>query len=353
MSNENKALIPINTGLAIQQKRNIKRIGDGAKRVGKVLLSSGLSVASLGASAVIGGPIAFSVGMGAYTILAANALQEARYKRTKDSMFMTKRNIKGEISLFQDAWNLKNFSKIKGFEPHEKGAAMGLEMLVGLEQHKQQFADQKKKLEPSRDSEEYGVYPTVFATKTHGINIKTIEALENLGYLQIESKEPKNKSILLAEKIGFKQYKEAREAAVAKIKSNEEELKKHQKQMFEIKFKLTDKPVDLEGLYKNYLQLKETRERTPNRKDIMRIGAILQALENRNIDLERDNLGVLQIKYGAKEAFAKRVEREKQIGEADEKFRESLREDVETEITQQKPETELIQQVEKEQEEER
>ena len=137
MSNENKALIPINTGLAIQQKRNIKRIGDGAKRVGKVLLSSGLSVASLGASAVIGGPIAFSVGMGAYTILAANALQEARYKRTKDSMFMTKRNIKGEISLFQDAWNLKNFSKIKGFEPHEKGAAMGLEMLVGLEQHKQ------------------------------------------------------------------------------------------------------------------------------------------------------------------------------------------------------------------------
>ena len=61
----------------------------------------------------------------------------------------------------------------------------------------------------------------------------------------------------------------------------------------------------------------------------------------------------MQIKYGAKEAFAKRVEREKQIGEADEKFRESLKEDVETEITQQKPETELIQQVEKEQEEER
>ena len=351
MSNENKSLIPTNKGLAIQQKRNIKRIGDGFKRVGKVVLSSGLSIVTLGGSAIIGGPIAYVAGVGAASLLAANAVQEVRYKRTKDSMFMTKRDINGNVSLWQDAWNLKNFSKIKGFEPHEKGAAMGLEMLVGLEQHKQQFADQKKKLQPSRDSEEYGVYPTVFSTKTHGINIKTIEALENLGYLQIESKEPKNKSLLLVEKIGFKQYNEAKEAAVAKIKSDEDTLKKHQKQMYQIKFKLTDKPVDLEGLYKNYLQLKETRERIPNRKDIMRIGAILQALENRNIDLERDNLGVLQIKYGAKEAFGKRVEREKKIGEADEKFRQSLREDVETEVTQQKPETELTQQVEKEQDE--
>lgn len=349
MSNENKSLMPINTGLAIQQKRNIKRIGDGFKRVGKVMLNSGLSVVTLGTAAIIGGPVAFPVGAGVSAILAANAFQEARYNRTKDSMFMTKRNINGEVSLWQDA--LKSASKIKGFEPHEKGAAMGLEMLVGLEKYKQQFADKKKQLDPARDESEYGVYSTVFTTKTHGINIKTIEALENLGYLQIESKEPKNKSLLLVEKIGFKQYNEAKEAAVAKIKSDEETLKKHQKQMYEIKFKLTDKPVDLEGLYRNYLQLKETRERTPNRKDIMRIGIILEALENRNIDLERDNLGVLQIKYNSKESFAKRVEREKQIGEADEKFRESLREDVETEIVQQKPETERTQQVEKEQDE--
>lgn len=349
MSNESKALMPTNKGLAIQQKRNIKRIGDGFKRVGKVMLNSGLSVVTFGAAAIIGGPLAFPVGVGASAILAANAYQEARYNRTKNSMFMIKRNINGEVTLSQDA--LKSASKIKGFEPHEKGATMGLEMLVGLENYKQQFEDKKKQIAPSRNESEYGVYPTVFATKTHGINIKTIEALENLGYLQIESKEPKNKSLLLVEKIGFKQYNEAKEAAVAKIKSDEETLKKHQKQMYEIKFKLTDKPVDLEGLYKNYLQLKETRERTQNRKDIMRIGAILQSLENRNIDLERDNLGVLQIKYGAKEAFAKRVEREKQIGEADEKFRESLRENVETEIIQQRPETERTQQVEKEQDE--
>ena len=41
---------------------------------------------------------------------------------------------------------LKSFNKINGFEPHEKGAVMGLEMLVGLERYKQQFKDQNKRV---------------------------------------------------------------------------------------------------------------------------------------------------------------------------------------------------------------
>lgn len=326
MSNENKALMPINNKLPIEQKRNISRINDGFKRTGKIVLSGAATLAGV----AIGGPVGFTVSV----VSLANAVQETMYKRTKGSMFMTKKNIKGEISAWQDIWKLKNFSQLKGLIKEQKAAMMGLEILTHLDRYKQQFSDQNKITKPSRNGE-YGVYTTVFTTKTHGINIKTIEALEKLGYLQIESKEPRNKSILLSEKITFKEYKEAKEAIIAKITLDKENIKKHEKQLYDIRLRLTDKPLDLEEIYKNYLEVRNTKGKNENRKSLRRIGIMFELLQDTNIDFERDSIGILQIKNNSEESFAKRIEKQIQQEDKNKQFRESLQEEIEPEMTQQ------------------
>ena len=331
MNKESNLPIVTNNRLPIEQKRNLNRIKEGFKRAGKIGLNALLAISGLGVAAV-GGPVMTTLGAGLSIISATNVGKDIIFKKAnKESMFVTKKNLKGEMSLYQESTNLETFKRMRGLKPQEKGALMGLEMLVGLQNFKQQYSDQNKKTEISKDGQT-NVYPQVFTTVTHGINIKTIEALAKLGYLQVEQKEPKNKSILLFEKIQFEQYEEAKKAVKAKLSRDKEQLKKHEKQMYKIKFRLTDKPLNIEELYKQYAEVKFSR----GDASLKRIGIILEALKEQNVDVITNGLGISEIKYGTEESLAKRVTREIENKDASKRFREAQAAEIDESIQQQR-----------------
>ena len=318
MNNENNLPIETSNKLPIEKKRQQNRMKQNLKRIGKIALNAGIALSGF-AIATIGGPVATTIGGVTFLISGTNAGKNLILKKpNKESMFVTSKNLKGEISLLQDSTDFKTMQKTKGLEPQEKAALMGLEMLVGMQNYKQQFSDQDEKTQKAQDGEN-NVYEPIFKTITHGVNIKTIEALEKMGYLQIEEKEPKNKSILFFEKMQFGQYKQAREALVAKIKSDKENLKNVEKQMYEIKFKLTDRPLNIEEIYQSYLECKTTRGNAP----LKRIGIIIEALKNQNIDIETNDLGESVIKSNSEQSFATRVQKEYESKNKSKIFRQS------------------------------
>ena len=300
MSQENLPIELKNNQLAINKRKN-KRIVEGIKRVGKIVLSSGLAISGLAVS-TIGGPAAIA-GFALYMGGAVNAGMDIIYKKmNKNSMFVQRKNAKGEIYISQSIKDFKSFQKMKGFNAYEKGAMMGLELLTELQTIKQQFQDKGIMAETSRDGDN-NVYPQVYSTTTHGVNIDTIEALEKLGYLQIERKEPKKKTNLFFAKLGFGQYKEAKEALFSKDDSKKV-------QMYNLALKVTDKPIDFEEIYKSYLNVKGTREKSEKTSAIKRLGIIMEALRKRNIDIVKNDIGEIVIDYNAEESFASRMKRE-------------------------------------------
>jgi len=192
---------------------------------------------------------------------------------------------------------------MKGFNAYEKGAMMGLELITELQSIKQRFEDKGVMAETSLN-EQNNVYPQVYTTTTHGVNIDTIQALATLGYLQIERKEPTKKSNLFFEKLGFGQYQEVKKALFSKDESKKV-------QMYDLALKVTDKPIDFEEIYKSYLDLKGTREKSEKISAIKRIGIIMEALRKRNIDIVKNDIGETVIDYNAQESFATRIKRER------------------------------------------
>ena len=278
-------------------KRETKRKIEGVKRIGKIVLSLGVGFSGLVVSA-IGGPVTTIAGLGVAVATISNAEIDMLYKKiSKNSMFVQRRQANGEIKISQSIKDFKSFQKMKGFNSYEKGAMMGLELLVELQAIKQQFED--RGIEKTKDGEK-NLYPQVFCTTTHGVNIDTIEALETLGYLQIERKEPKRKSKLFIEKLGFGEYK----SAIESLKSNKEV------QMYEIALKVTDKSIDFDEIYREYTQLKGNREKTEKNSAIKRVGIILEGLRKQNIDIVKNDIGEIVIDYNAEESFAKRIKRE-------------------------------------------
>lgn len=301
-----------NNKLPIEKKRKINRIKEGMKRAGRIALDTGVSLAGITLSA-IGGPITSTIGMATFVVSLTKAGKEIIYKKpNKDSMFVTRNNLKRETTLSQDVTSIKAFQKMKGLKSHEKAALMGIEMLVGIQNYKQQFADQNK-------NKENNTYSHIFKTTTHGINIKTIEALEKLGYIDIVEKEPANKSLLLLEKLQFKQYKEIGQTLKAQLKFDKETLESQKKQMYALKFKLTDKPLDLEELYKQYIENKSVRGNVAQK----RVGLILDALKDQKIDIKINELGMSQIDYNSQQSIARRIRREVEIKNNVKKFKES------------------------------
>lgn len=293
MNQENLPIEIKNNQLAVNKRINKRKI-EGIKKVGRIALNLGIT----GASIVIG----TGVGVGTIGTIAAigiayktcrNATFEIVYKKiSKDSMFLLRKNRKGEIEITQDLGDPSIFKKLKGCNEVEKGAIMGTELLVHLQNIKQKYQDEEIESESSKDGNN-NVYPQIYTTTTHGINIKTLEALEQLGYVQIERKEQSKKSNLFLEKLMFR-----------------EGLKKDKVQMYNIALKVTDKTLDVEEIYKTYNELKNDKGKNPIRKPIKRIGIILEALKNKNIDIEKNDIGELIINYKAQESFAERMKKE-------------------------------------------
>jgi len=301
MNHESLPIELKNYQLAVNKRKN-KRTIQGIKRIGKIALNFGVGFSGLVVSA-IGGPITTAAGLTVAVASITNAEIEILYKKlSENSMFVQRKQANGEIKITQSIKDFKSFEKMDGFNPSEKLAMMGLELLVELQSIKQQFED-KGIITERTDNGENNVYPQIYTTKTHSGNIDTIEALEKLGYLQIKRKEPSGTSSLFFEKLGFRQYKEAREALFTKNQSKKVE-------MYELALQVTDKPIDFEEIYKSYTKLRGTREKSEKTSSIKRLGVILEALRNKNIDIVKNDIGETVIDYKAEESFAKRMKRE-------------------------------------------
>lgn len=305
MSKEELPMIIPEKKMAIkrQKQRNI----EGIKRVGKVVGSFGLAALGVGALG-LGGPIAV-VGAGAYVIAGTNAIKNIIFKSAgKNSMFVTKRKLNGELEIDQDSTKLKQAQKIKALQPQEKAAMMGLGMLVSLRNIQQMYEDKDIQTEPAQNGEN-NVYPQVFSTVTHGDNIKTLEALEKLGYIQINRKEFKKKSTFAWERLGFGEYKSAQKAFLAQF--NPEERKGYEHDFYDMAIQITDKKLNVDELAQRYVNVDQIdKSDRQERKALKTIGLIFKALKNSKIDISMNELGEAQIKYDSEEPLLKRVQRE-------------------------------------------
>lgn len=305
MSKEELPMIIPEKKMAIkrQKQRNI----EGIKRVGKVVGSFGLAALGVGALG-LGEPIAV-VGAGAYVIAGTNAIKNIIFKSAgKNSMFVTKRKLNGELEIDQDSTKLKQAQKIKALQPQEKAAMMGLGMLVSLRNIQQMYEDKDIQTEPAQNGEN-NVYPQVFSTVTHGDNIKTLEALEKLGYIQIDRKEFKKKSTFAWERLGFGEYKSAQKAFLAQF--NPEERKGYEHDFYDMAIQITDKKLNVDELAQRYVNVDQIdKSDRQERKALKTIGLIFKALKNSKIDISMNELGEAQIKYDSEEPLLKRVQRE-------------------------------------------
>lgn len=305
MSKEELPMIIPEKKMAIkrQKQRNI----EGIKRVGNVVGSFGLAALGVGALG-LGGPIAV-VGAGAYVIAGTNAIKNIIFKSAgKNSMFVTKRKLNGELEIDQDSTKLKQAQKIKALQPQEKAAMMGLGMLVSLRNIQQMYEDKDIQTEPAQNGEN-NVYPQVFSTVTHGDNIKTLEALEKLGYIQIDRKEFKKKSTFAWERLGFGEYKSAQKAFLAQF--NPEERKGYEHDFYDMAIQITDKKLNVDELAQRYVNVDQIdKSDRQERKALKTIGLIFKALKNSKIDISMNELGEAQIKYDSEEPLLKRVQRE-------------------------------------------
>lgn len=305
MSKEELPMIIPEKKMAIkrQKQRNI----EGIKRVGKVVGSFGLAALGVGALG-LGGPIAV-VGAGAYVIAGTNAIKNIIFKSAgKNSMFVTKRKLNGELEIDQDSTKLKQAQKIKALQPQEKAAMMGLGMLVSLRNIQQMYEDKDIQTEPAQNGEN-NVYPQVFSTVTHGDNVKTLEALEKLGYIQITRKEFKKKSTFAWERLGVGEYKAAQRAFLAKF--NPEERKGYEHDFYDMAIQITDKKLNIDELVQRYVNVDQIdKSNRQERKALKTIGLIFKALKNSKIDISMNELGETQIKYDSEEPLLKRVQRE-------------------------------------------
>ena len=305
MSKEELPMIIPENKMAIkrQKQRNI----EGIKRVGKVVGSFGLAALGVGTLG-LGGPIAV-VGAGVYVIAGTNAIKNIIFKSAgKNSIFVTKRKLNGELEIDQDSIKLKQAQKIKALQPQEKAAMMGLGMLVSLRNIQQMYEDKDIQTEPAQNGEN-NVYPQVFSTVTHGDNIKTLEALEKLGYIQINRKEFKKKSTFAWERLGVGEYKSAQKAFLAQF--NPEERKSYEHDFYDMAIQITDKKLNIDELAQRYVNVDQIdKSNRQERKALKTIGLIFKALKNSNIDVSMNELGESQIAYNSEEPLLGRVKKE-------------------------------------------
>ena len=152
------------------------------------------------------------------------------------------------------------------------------------------------------------MYSKKYEIKTHGINIKNMKLLEDLGYLTIDEDIVENNSLLIMERIGFGQLKEARKAIKAKITGNKDAQKVLQKKMHKLSFRITDKPIDFQELY-------DLCNNSNEKGKISRFKAIFDKkrgiLAKFNLDVQTDEEGFSRIIYNANEPFVRRIEEQK------------------------------------------
>lgn len=326
MSKENLP-ISVDNNKSLAEKRKEKRDFEQIKRSAKAAISAGL--ATVGFFAIWFGagipPIALAGGA-ALCGFGTNAIVKKIFKPVgKDSMFVLAKNFKGELEIGQNSLKFKQAQKIKKLKTVEKAASMGLGMIVSLKNIQQMYEDEEVETQPSKD-ERSNVYPQVFSTVTHGDNIKTLEALETLGYIQINRKDFEKKSTFAYERFGFGEKESAKKAFFAQFNPDERKLYEHD--FFNIAVQITDKKINVDELVQRYINVNQIdKSNIKERKALKTVGLIFKALKDSKIDVKVDELGESQIVYDSDRSLLTRVQEEST--DKCEEYRKSVKKDAE------------------------
>ena len=293
--------VKVNNNLIDKFRKSQPQIIEKAKRVGKVALWTG--VTGVGVMTL---PFSVPLSIGAISVGTFRAYFNAISRNSSDIMFSSRKIIgKDSIKISQDFLRPDVASKMIGYNSYEIGSMMALQTLVGLERYKRELEGTQKEI---GNKDGINIYSKKFELFTHGINIKNMELLEKLGYIKIDSSEPRMKKNLFG-KEGFGNFKDVLNIAKMTIKGDKEGLEKEKRVMHNIEFRLTDKHIDFEELY----NLCNSEEKTPAK----RLGAIFNKkrglLAKRPIDIQYDKYGMPRIKYHVKQSFAEKIEQQTPI----------------------------------------
>lgn len=239
----------------------------------------------------------------------------AAEKKSKNSMFGVVKIKKLKIGQYPSIKGIQEMKKLNS--KSEKASLMGIDIITMMQGFQQEYRDIGKMI-PSKDGKQM-VYPQIFETDTHGVNVRMIETLEKMGYIEILQKEKKGKSILFLERLGFGEHQAAREALISKIKGKNEGAR----QVYHLEVRLTDKELNLEKMYKEYLENNDTKGKNTHRSSNL-IAKMLEDLKDQNIDIRTNELGEQELVYDATTSLAKRVEKEVEEERRSKKFMEAI-----------------------------
>lgn len=344
MENENKALVSVSEkSLAKSSSKNLGVKYDNITRGLKVAGSVGMWIG--GAFCTFSPILPLQVAGWSLVVAAGLGTTNAIRKTEPSLMFMTSKK-KGVIEIQENMIRALT-SNMKGYTAYEKGGMMVLQTLVGFSRWKENLKGSSFEVDENGNK----IYDQKISTTTHGINVKTLSALEKLGYIKIDSIDDKTrgviggliglpaskkKSLLIAEKIGFKNWPDLKKIFKAKISGDKETLDSMRKDMKQVNFRLTDKEINFEELYNRCANLKEVTSKE-EKLALMRLGIVFDnvkgILANKNIDIEKDMFGRDIIKYGEKYSFSDRISKEEEeegIGVKPVKLNDELRKNVRT-----------------------
>ena len=344
MENENKALVSVSEkSLAKSSSKNLGVKYDNIIRGLKVAGGVGLWLG--GAVCTFSPILPLQVAGWSLVVAGGIGLTNGILKNEPSLMFMTSKK-KGVIEIQENMIRALS-SDMKGYTAYEKGGMMVLQTLVGFSRWKENLKGSSFEVDENGNK----IYDQKISTTTHGINIKTLSALEKLGYIKIDSVDDKTrgalgsliglpaskrKSLLIAEKIGFKNWPDLKKIFKAKISGDKETLDSMRKDMKQVNFRLTDKEINFEELYNRCANLKEVTSKE-EKLALMRLGIVFDnvkgILANKNIDIEKDMFGRDIIKYGEKYSFSDRISKEEEeegIGVKPVKLNDELRKNVRT-----------------------
>ena len=231
-------------------------------------------------------------------------------------LFGTKRLNSGALGIFQDPLNMNLMTRMLGYNKNEKMNMMGVQTLVGLDRYKSILANSKFELDENGNK----IYNQKFSTVTHGINLSSIEYLEKLGYIKLDSmeadfkpdsidewvtakKKDENgeiKSNLIVEELGFgnvEGLKKVAKSTVKRIATGEKEKVDKKYLMKKATFRLTDKPIDFEELVKYATPSERAKLPKEQRAAAGWFGKMIKSVENKNVEIVKDATGRPILKY--------------------------------------------------------
>ena len=302
--------------LSLVLKRSIPRLHDGLINGAKILGYTAGSLAFLSAYA-LGAPLPVMLGFIACT---SGGLNHALYRKVPSLMFVSSKAF-GQTRITQNT-SISDIIKLREYNSAEKASLMALQTLIGFNRMKDELQGTSYTMEDGQK-----VYTSKMYTITHGINIKNLKMLENLGYIKIDSIEdefksgigaflpgqPKKKpTLLIMEKLGFGNFDDVRKIAKAFITKDTKTLKKMTKQFEKVSFRLTDKQIDFEELYAKFNNEKPY-ENDKERTAIIRFKSLFSKTRGlfatKGIDIKFDRFNRPYIDYHPQESFAARQEK--------------------------------------------